>query len=247
VAGTALNYEYVLQRALSATAVAKPRILDYGSGQGQLIALARSRNVDIYGVDVPGIEVTDRASLIDKDGRISHPDNSFDVVVSNQVFEHVATPPVALAEIHRVLKPGGVFLALFPDDTVWFEGHIGLYFVHWMRGYPGLLRAYLKACYALGLGYYRDGKSATEWADWAPATMRDEVCYHSAQDVRRWWREAFGVPAESWAHDYMCFRIAASPRLKPLLPLASKKWMGPILGFICRVRAGLVLRTRKRG
>lgn len=126
MAGTALNYEYVLQRALSATSADHPRILDYGSGQGQLIALARSRNVDIYGVDVPGIEVTDRVQLIDKDGRIPHPDNSFDVVVSNQVFEHVADPPVALAEIHRALKPGGVFIALFPDVTVWFEGHRSL-------------------------------------------------------------------------------------------------------------------------
>lgn len=246
MAGTAWNYEYVLQRALSATESQNPRILDYGSGQGQLIALARSRNVDIYGVDVPGIEVTDRASLIGKDGHIPHPDNSFDVVVSNQVFEHVANPPVALAEIHRVLKPGGVFIALFPDVTVWFEGHIGLYFVHWIRGYPGLLRAYLLACYRAGLGYFRIGKTASEWADWAPATMRDEVCYHSAADVRRWWTETFGTPAESWAHDYMCFRIAASPRLKSLLPLASQRWIAPFLGFICRVRAGLVLRSYKR-
>jgi hypothetical protein len=145
-----------------------------------------------------------------------------------------------------VLKPGGVFIALFPDDTVWFEGHIGLYFVHWMRGYPGLLRAYLKACYALGLGYYREGKSAAEWADWAPTTMRDEVCYHAAPDVRRWWREAFDAPVESWAHDYMLFRIAASRRLRSLLPIASKKWMSPILKFVCNARAGLVLRTCKQ-
>jgi SAM-dependent methyltransferase len=245
VAGTALNYEYVLQRALSATAADHPRILDYGSGQGQLIALARKRDVDIYGVDVPGIETSDRARLIEN-GRIPFSDNSFDVVVSNQVFEHVVNPPVALAEIHRVLKPGGVFIALFPDVTVWFEGHIGLYFVHWLQPFPKLLRLYLKACYALGLGYYREGKCAAEWADWAPATMRNEVCYHSAADVRRWWREAFGAPAESWEHDYMLFRIAASPRLKSLLPLAEKRWMGPILGFICRVRAGLVLQSRER-
>ncbi len=246
MAGTAWNYEYVLERALSATQNPNPTILDYGSGQGQLIALARSRSVDIYGVDVPGIEVTDRAALIDANGRIPHPDNAFDVVVSNQVFEHVANPPVALAEIHRVLKPGGVFIALFPDVTVWFEGHIGLYFVHWLRGSPGLLRLYLRVCYALGLGYYHNGKSADEWADWAPATMRDEVCYHSAADVRRWWTETFGAPAESWEQDYMCFRIAVSPRFKALLPLASQPWMAPMLRFICRVRAGMVLRSYKR-
>ena len=28
----------------------------------------------------------------------------------------------------------------FPDVTVWFEDHIVLYFVQWLRAYPGLLR-----------------------------------------------------------------------------------------------------------
>jgi SAM-dependent methyltransferase len=239
-----LNYDYILQRALSSIATANPRILDYGSGQGQLIALGLERNVDIHGVDLPGIETNDRARLLEE-GRIPHNDNSFDVVVSNQVFEHVSNPPPALAEIRRVLKPGGVFLALFPDNTVWFEGHIGLYFVHWLMPFPALLRPYLMACHAAGLGYFRDGKTASEWADWVPAMMKDEVCYHSGPDVQRWWSETFGAKPESLMHDWMLFRIAASPRLRWLTPLASQPWMGAILGFICRVRAGLVMRSRK--
>lgn len=77
------------------------------------MALALSRAVDIYGVDVPGVEASDRVRLI-VDGRIPFDDNSFDVVVSNQVFDHTEKPRPVFAEIRRVLKPGGVFIALFP-------------------------------------------------------------------------------------------------------------------------------------
>ena len=41
---------------------------------------------------------------------IPFPDQSFDVVFSNQVFEHVRHPERLLAEVRRVLSPGGLFV-----------------------------------------------------------------------------------------------------------------------------------------
>jgi SAM-dependent methyltransferase len=38
---------------------------------------------------------------------LPYPDASFDVVLANHVLEHVADNARALAEIHRVLRPGG--------------------------------------------------------------------------------------------------------------------------------------------
>jgi hypothetical protein len=54
---------------------------------------------------------------------LSFPDGGFDVVVCNEVFEHVPALDAALAEIARVLRPGGVLLATFPfaynqQDTI---------------------------------------------------------------------------------------------------------------------------------
>ncbi|MEB2343612.1 MAG: class I SAM-dependent methyltransferase [Deltaproteobacteria bacterium] len=46
--------------------------------------------------------------------RLSFPDAAFDVVVCNEVFEHVPALDAALGEIARVLRPGGVLLATFP-------------------------------------------------------------------------------------------------------------------------------------
>lgn len=46
-------------------------------------------------------------------------DNSFDVILCNQVLEHVFNPDVFLKEIHRVLRPSGRLLLTVP--FVWDE------------------------------------------------------------------------------------------------------------------------------
>lgn len=46
--------------------------------------------------------------------RLSFPDGGFDVVVVNEIFEHVPDLPATLAEIARVLRPGGVLISTFP-------------------------------------------------------------------------------------------------------------------------------------
>ena len=43
--------------------------------------------------------------------------NSFDAVVSLDVFEHIPDPWQAFSEVHRVLKPGGVGVFTFPLDS----------------------------------------------------------------------------------------------------------------------------------
>jgi SAM-dependent methyltransferase len=199
----------------------------------------------MYGADLEGIETSERARVI-VDGAIPYPDQWFDVVVTNQVFEHVADPPPALREIRRVLKPGGVFIALFPDRSTWFEGHVGLYFVHWFDPRSRVLRAYLMACHQLGLGYFREGKTAAEWANWVRELMITEVFYHEPRKVRSWWTETFGERPQSMAHDWMISRIEGSKRLRRLAGLARQPWMGPFLGLVCRIRAGLVIRIRNR-
>ncbi len=240
-----LNYGYILQLALSSTAVARPRILDFGSGQGRLIELALARNADIHGVDLIGVAANERVRPI-VDGRIPFDDQSFDVVVSNQVFEHIADPRPSLLEIHRVLKRGGTLIALFPDGAVWFEGHLGLYFVHWLRPYPRLLHAYLALCHKLGLGYSRNIDDTAGWVRRVTGSMRDEIFFHSPRDHRTWWSEIFGAEPEPLEQDWMVFRIAASRRLRWLLPIAKRKWMAWPLGAICHIRTGVVLRLRRK-
>lgn len=45
---------------------------------------------------------------------LTFPDNSHDIVVTLDVFEHVFEPKKMIAEIYRTLKPGGLYISTFP-------------------------------------------------------------------------------------------------------------------------------------
>jgi SAM-dependent methyltransferase len=45
-------------------------------------------------------------------GNMSFPNNSFDVIYSRAVFEHLSSPADVLREVERVIRPGGVFYCL---------------------------------------------------------------------------------------------------------------------------------------
>jgi SAM-dependent methyltransferase len=78
--------------------------------------------------------------------RIPWPDETFDFVFATSVFEHVTDQELAYAEIHRVLKPGGSFLNIFPSKWRPIEAHINNPF-----GGVFMWRPYLGLCAALGI------------------------------------------------------------------------------------------------
>ena len=55
--------------------------------------------------------------------RLPFPDDTFDRVICSEVFEHIPDDTGAMAEIRRVLKPGGVLAATvpswFPEKVCW--------------------------------------------------------------------------------------------------------------------------------
>jgi SAM-dependent methyltransferase len=93
-------------------------VLDLGAGAGKNPYSLRGRVRRIIGVDVdPRVETNpllDKGVVADA-GRLPFDDNSFDVVFSIYVLEHVGRPADLVREIRRVLRPGGVFLALTPN------------------------------------------------------------------------------------------------------------------------------------
>lgn len=72
-------------------------------------------------------KVSKKITLALYDGKhIPYPENSFDVVTAFDVIEHLprTAVPSWLKEIHRVLRPGGVFIILTPNrrmltDRIW--------------------------------------------------------------------------------------------------------------------------------
>lgn len=169
------NYAFCADWVLAKKPAKEARVLDYGCGAGQIVALLRGRGVNAFGCDV-FYEGGDYSKLVDsdlfasgvvrriQDNKIPFGDSEFDFVINNQVMEHVEDIDAVLAEISRVLKPGGAVLSLFPDKGVWREGHCGIPFLHWFpkRTQP---RVYFAAALrSLGLGYYKEGKTRLQWS-----------------------------------------------------------------------------------
>ncbi|RNI29257.1 class I SAM-dependent methyltransferase [Rufibacter latericius] len=53
--------------------------------------------------------------------KLSFADDSFDVVISSEVFEHIPNTYQAFKEVHRVLKPGGRHIFTIPFDARGFK------------------------------------------------------------------------------------------------------------------------------
>jgi SAM-dependent methyltransferase len=99
------------------------RVLDLGSGAGDLTGDLQRAAAAVIGVDVaeaalrrarsrhPGLSFL-RAEI---DGRLPLEDNSFDVVWSSEVIEHVADTARWMSEVRRVLRPGGRLLLTTPS------------------------------------------------------------------------------------------------------------------------------------
>ncbi len=95
------------------------RILDLGAGAG-IVAQMNFRGLaaQVCGLD-PDSRVTENPYL--DEGRqgvgesIPYPDGSFDLVFADNVLEHLESPQHVFAEVARVLKAGGAFLAKTPN------------------------------------------------------------------------------------------------------------------------------------
>jgi SAM-dependent methyltransferase len=244
------NYRYLIHAIQRLSHVDCPVALDFGCGLGQAISLGLKHDIDIYGVDAfEGWWGTwcerllpDAAARITTIGRDALPfrDSQFDMVISNQVFEHIPDPTRILPEIARVLKPAGQFLALFPFREIWYEGHLGLYFAHWLQTHPLLLRAYLSGAEKVGLGLDHHGLSGKAWVD-AHFNGLTQMCfYHRRTDVLRWWREVFRTEPASLAADYVDFRLKRFAGFYGWIPAPTRSFL---FRALCHIRVGGVLLT----
>ncbi len=215
-----------------------PCILDFGCGKAPLVTMGLGKGLDIWGADdfsystgwKSEADAAGGTRVVNiENGILPFPENHFDIVIANMVFEHIPEPLPALKEIARVLKPKGRFLALFPTYEVWFEGHLGLYFPHWLGSYPRLQRAYLKLLYSLGFGFKRMD-SADAWVARRQKAMGTSIIYHLERDVTSWWESVFGAKPKDFSPTYMRARMPALQKLPD--------WL---LSAVCRRRVGLVL------
>ena len=95
-------------------------LLDFGCGDGRLIALARALGITAFGVDISGsrMQVADAHGCIvfsTMDALLAAVKSPFQIVILNQVLEHVRDPDAVLKALARCMAPEGILFVGVPN------------------------------------------------------------------------------------------------------------------------------------
>lgn len=119
------------------------RVLDIGSGMGGWLVAAARNGIEAVGIEPHadyGTITRLRAARYGLPPRLARAVGeqlpfaraSFDVVLAQDILEHVQDPDATLREITRVLKPGGVALVTAINRFAWRDPHYHLRGLNWL-------------------------------------------------------------------------------------------------------------------
>lgn len=171
-------------------------VLDIGAAQGRFIMACQKLGYEAYGVEPSDVALETATALAEQlditlpirkgfAESIPYENDMFDVVHAGSVMEHVLNLEASLAEIYRVLKPGGVFWFNSASAMSPFQGEISKFpLFGW---YPNALK--LKIMY-----WARDHKPELIGGTPAPA-----IHWFTPRKARRVLREAgFSTVYDRW-------------------------------------------------
>ncbi len=150
-------------------------VFDNGCGVGQYVAHLQPLAGRVIGLEFDheqAVQARVRGEQILRGAgeRLPFPKNSFDVILSHEVIEHVRDDRLAIAEMVRTLRPGGRLLLFCPNRGYPFETH-GIY---WRSR-------------------YRFGNKPL--VNWLPRPLRDRFAPHVRVYTRRDLEKLFaGLP-----------------------------------------------------
>lgn len=130
----------VVQHGLGVDSLDGLRALDVGCSAGFIADSLAQSGARTSGVDIdePGLarartRFGERVDFrLARGEALPFPDGSMDVVVLNHIYEHVVDPAAVLADIHRVLAPGGVLYAGLGHRWQIIEPHHRLPLLSWL-------------------------------------------------------------------------------------------------------------------
>jgi len=115
----------------------KGKLLDVGCALGDCLVEAKK----LGWKDVQGVEVSEFAHKIAKRRNLNvrsgdifknpfHKD-SFDVILYQDVIEHIVDPVGELKRVYQILKPGGIIFLVTPDTGGWWSKILGPLWYHY--------------------------------------------------------------------------------------------------------------------
>jgi 2-polyprenyl-3-methyl-5-hydroxy-6-metoxy-1,4-benzoquinol methylase len=133
---------------LEETNLLKPgdRILEIGCGIGSVVAELTMHGFDVTGTDISREAISyglkkygDINLLVQPAEMLEFENETFDVVLSFDLFEHIAHIDKHVSEVFRVLRPGGYYLFQTPNklSNATFET-LSKKSLKWRRAHPSL-------------------------------------------------------------------------------------------------------------
>ncbi len=130
------------------------KILDWGCGKGDLVKFLNDHGYDCYGLEIDSNKkiknqinlninqnLNNKISYITDDNFTKFQSDYFDMVITNQVIEHMSNKNRFIDELNRILKKGGVSYNILPAKYRVVEVHLNMPFVHWLP--KNIFRKYL--------------------------------------------------------------------------------------------------------
>lgn len=208
-------------------------VLDLGCSTGFIADELAKAGGQVVGVDIdePGLVAASKrfgsavAFLCTDGSGLPFPDESVDVVVFNQIYEHVVDPDAVMDEIRRILTPTGVAYLGLGNRLQVIEPHYGLPLLSWLP--YGLADRYMKLA----------GKGERYYERFRTRPGLKKLC-HDLQV----WDYTYTVlcePERFGADDMVPAKLASAPpafwkALSPIIPtylwLGTKSGPGPAGG-----------------
>lgn len=140
-----ISLKYILKKEIK-----NLKILEVGCGSGAISNyLSRSNTISAVDIETPKKLTREISFKKVKSEKIPFKKNSFDIVISNHVIEHVKNQNLHLSEIERVMKNKGVGYLATPNKIFPIEPHYKIPFIHYLS--RKLFRSILKI-----IGVYKE-------------------------------------------------------------------------------------------
>ena len=229
------------------------RLLDFGCGAGQIVAQAVAAGFDALGVDTYE-QVWEQygAAAGSEGGRILRilpgaalplASASVDIAISNQVFEHIEDLGPVVAELGRVIRPGGYLIACFPTLEILREPHLRAPLVHRFRNGSRAQSMAMHASHLLGLCNAPD-MNRHEWVFAETTLLRENVFYRDEARALEAFAPLFRIEARR-EPDFMLDRCAQHRLVRHVMPVLRAAPLRPLLRRACVRLAGVLVVFRR--
>lgn len=185
----ALNHRLNLLTTLGYTITKKSTILDFGCGKGLDLQELQNEGYQAYGCDIKVDSLNPESEMLltngfirvidSKDYKLPFADNTFDLIYSYQVLEHVKNHQMVISEIARILKPNGITYHHFPAKLRIIESHIKVPFASAISANWWL---YFWAICGIR-NKYQTNLSAKETVKWNKDYLKENTNYLSNRSV----------------------------------------------------------------